>query len=886
MADTNMQLEDWLDDLCVRFIINLPDTELSSVERICFSIEEAQWYYEDFIRPLDPNLPSLTLRNFSMRIFTHCPLLAPFSQGDHMRAFDEFLKYKTRIPVRGAILMNDEMDSAILVKGWKKGANWSFPRGKINWAEDDLTCAIREVYEETGYDIQAAGLVPEDRQVKHIDITMHDQQMRLYVFRDVPMETHFEPRTRKEISKIQWWRLSDLPAYRKKAQQQQNKPAISPNKFYMVAPFLPHLRKWVIEQKKQDAKRVTSNQYLSAGISHDEFLTEEDQGAESNTPGPALPAPAREHIDTLEGTNEALRALLKIKAPTQGLQAGVQRPVTENKGGALLALLHGNPAVSNQQASSNAPPQTPLDHTITQAPQPATPHYHHLQASDISTLPPPPNFPIQVPTSFSYQEPVLQHHSHPSNMNGVPQNQSQNLYQTQRPYGNPHSYQNQNLVHPQPLPPNVQKAVFTGGPVHSPMVPQTVQEAFSTQANSTTTSGPSNPQFPGLHAPMVPQVQAQPSGKLNSHALALLNAFKSQDQPKGGLPLRRYMDEPEAQLTARPQELPAEVSRPVAANPLGSEFALKQTIPPTPKNLVASKPISEEQRSALLGLFKSPTAQTVLSVRANDATALPMTTTPSAVELSAVDTLSSNAARSSPATVSYKKAEKKAEKVANVPEMNPETNLPFRAMKILARPSQTSESESPNPHTSTPKMQRNGKRPVSRSKAHRASPPEKPFQRQTFKRPQSNTPKTAEPSAVPTPPLFPAMPNPPSSQQQTRPAANEHKQTLQSLFGKPSSSPSFPQLDRSTAQPAEHKQKLLSLFGAPSPSRPAQAPANEDVLSPLFSIDPTQNSIRSRMGSLASADATSQRSSQTPMSPADKGFLLSYLDSVAKGVQR
>jgi mRNA-decapping enzyme subunit 2 len=816
-----------------------------------------------------------------------------------MRAFDEFLKYKTRIPVRGAILLNDEMDAAVLVKGWKKNANWSFPRGKINFSEDDLTCAIREVYEETGYDIQAEGLVPQDRQVKYIDITMHDQQMRLYIFRDVPTDTRFEPRTRKEISKIQWWRLSELPAFRKKGQQQQNGPAINPNKFYMVAPFLPHLRKWVIEQKKLDAKRVTSNQCLSAGMSHDELLTEEDQGAESNTQVPPYSTSARQHIDTLEGTNEALRALLKIRPPTQAMQGGamkLQSPAASNKGGALLALLQGKPSTSNQQAPSNALPHTPLEHTLSQAPQPTTAQNHHPRPPNFSTLPPPPTFPMQPPNSFSYQEAVLPNNHRPEIIHGFPQNQVQSFHQPQGPYGSPHPYQNQNLVHPQPLPPHVQKAVFTGGPVHSPMVPQPVQEPFPTQANPNTFYGPSNPQFPGLHAPMVSSVQAQLAGKLNSHALALLNAFKSRDQAnghaaEGELALRRYIQEPAQPPPPRPQELPAEVSRPTAADSL-SQFGLKQTVPPTQNlNLLTPnpKPISEEQRSALLGLFKSPIAQAALPVRANAATALPMTTTPSAVELSAVDTLSSNVARSSPA-VSHKDATKKAKKEASVPEMNPETNLPFRAMKILARPTQTSDSESPKGSTPAPKKQTNGKRLVSRSKAQRTSSPEKPFQPQIMKRPQSSTSKTTKSSAIPSPLTFPAMPVlPTSNPQQPIPAANDHRQTLQSLLGKPSSSasPLNHQNDGRTTQPAEHKQKLLSLFGAPSPAQPLEATSAEDVLSPLFSIDPTQNSsTRSRIGSLASGDAASRRSSQTPMSPADKGFLLSYLDSVSKGVQR
>src|SRR5690606_3345329 len=132
-----------------------------------------------------------------------------------------------------------------------------FPRGKINKDEDDLDCAVREVYEETGFDIRSAGLVPASEDTKFIEVTMRDQQIRLYVFRNVPIDTHFQPRTRKEISKIQWYKLSDLPAFRKKGNQNNHhnaaKNANNANKFYMVAPFLVPLKKWIVQQRKIDA---------------------------------------------------------------------------------------------------------------------------------------------------------------------------------------------------------------------------------------------------------------------------------------------------------------------------------------------------------------------------------------------------------------------------------------------------------------------------------------------------------------------------------------------------------------------------------------------------------------------------------------------------------
>ncbi|RNJ55224.1 mRNA-decapping enzyme subunit 2 [Verticillium nonalfalfae] len=324
MAAYKMQLEDWLDDLCVRFIINLPEEDLSSVARICFQIEEAQWFYEDFVRPLDPTLPSMTLRNFSLRIFQHCPLLAPFSVENHTRAFEEFLQYKTRVPVRGAILLNEDMDSTVLVKGWKKGANWSFPRGKINKDEDDLECAIREVYEETGYDLHAAGLVPPNRDVKHIEITMREQQMRLYVFRDVPMDTHFAPRTRKEISKISWYNLSELPAFRKKGNNQNDAAAsaaaVNANKFYMVAPFLVPLKKWVVQQKKRDNAKNTQQVHFQPQNLYDEPVTEDDAWVQ-NKPTAAVVehTPA---LDTLEGGNGQQPHLVTNETELQGHQPG------------------------------------------------------------------------------------------------------------------------------------------------------------------------------------------------------------------------------------------------------------------------------------------------------------------------------------------------------------------------------------------------------------------------------------------------------------------------------------------------------------------------------------------------------------------------------------
>lgn len=111
------------------------------------------------------------------------------------QAFTSFMMYKTRIDVRGVIILNPKLDRCILVKGWKSGASWSFPRGKINQAEDDRMCATREALEETGHDL--TGMVGEN---DFIEILVREQNIKLYIAPGVPESTHFEPQTRKEIS--------------------------------------------------------------------------------------------------------------------------------------------------------------------------------------------------------------------------------------------------------------------------------------------------------------------------------------------------------------------------------------------------------------------------------------------------------------------------------------------------------------------------------------------------------------------------------------------------------------------------------------------------------------------------------------------------------------
>jgi hypothetical protein len=78
------------------------------------------WFYEDFIREQNPKFPSLPLKKFSAMLFQACPLLHQWSH-DHEQAFNTFMQYKTRVPVCGAIMLNDTWEKVWCP--WCSGTN-------------------------------------------------------------------------------------------------------------------------------------------------------------------------------------------------------------------------------------------------------------------------------------------------------------------------------------------------------------------------------------------------------------------------------------------------------------------------------------------------------------------------------------------------------------------------------------------------------------------------------------------------------------------------------------------------------------------------------------------------------------------------------------------
>lgn len=234
-----------LEDLCTRFILNVPAEELESFERLLFLVEQAHWFYEDFSREKDLRLRSYSLKEFVALIFRQVPGLQPY-QHQLEEIYWRFNAYKQTIPTMGAIILEPNMEKCLLVKGWKAGDGWGFPTGKINKDEADEDCAVREVLEETGFDV-GSRLRGND----YIEIHMQEKRSRLYIIQGVEETTPFAPIARKEIGALAWHVVNELPMTKEQSAMVYHTEEGTRHKFFRVYPYIKQLRRWIKNKRRE-----------------------------------------------------------------------------------------------------------------------------------------------------------------------------------------------------------------------------------------------------------------------------------------------------------------------------------------------------------------------------------------------------------------------------------------------------------------------------------------------------------------------------------------------------------------------------------------------------------------------------------------------------------
>ena len=819
----------------------------------------------------------MSLKSFSLKMFQHCPLFSAFSPDDHLRAFQQFMEYKTRVPVRGAILLNPAMDSALLVKGYKKGASWSFPRGKINKDEPDLDCAVREVYEETGFDLQQAGLVERNSPVDYIEVTLKDQQVRLFIFRDVLQDTIFEPKTRKEIGDIQWYKLTDLPAYRKKkvAGKGQGNGSGSNDKFYMVAPFMVPLRQWILRQRKMDPRVPANGSRAVHPAVPEEDLTEDNVADRPAAKPAAVPDASAEYVD--RATKELRDALLGPLSAGQSKDspAGLH----PDAGQAILGLLRNAGTSENKPAQTTVernrggdyrrphePPITPLDHISMEAPHPNTPHHHHpTQRVPFSSYDRPPQFPISpnasantntnTNTNITYSQnrqtrPEIQM---TTDARGMPSIEVATKYYQDKPV---------QLLHPQPLPPQVQGDKLIQSMMSSSMVPNPNMRGPPPNGATQNHQTGQHQQGHGL------QGAAPAPNQLPAHSLNLLSALKGESTRATTTAFQTSNAQPNFTALSAPYQ---QAHHTMAEN--GSAIQDGSQARPLQNPLAGPKQSTTEQhRSALLDMFKK--SEPSLPQGQFDSQGSKM----SSPRQARPNEIGSRNQSPSTAEVLRNAARDKNGPIA----MNPETNLPFGALSILSRPQSgktVNNSNSPRQRSDANTGQRQTpSSPLARSSpgynASRGKVPDARGQWPPQARPSLAQAYPYGPAQGATNNSFSVLPSPPAASTFPVPgvlkprqdSSSEHKNTLLSLFGKQISG-----IDQGKGkEPAVAAAAATATTGDPFASGTAAGARMASVSSSRGDASGSAN------------NPTSRRGSQTPLSPAERNFLLGFLETQAR----
>jgi mRNA-decapping enzyme subunit 2 len=256
-SNKSVAYQEALEDVHTRFILNLPDSELQTADRIFFQLEQAWWFYEDLICDPRPelNLPRYSsFKPFARMLFEYSPLLPDVNKFSEM--WQQYTNYKRKISNYGCILLTADWKKIILCQVYN-GKTYMLPTGKINQGEDGPAAAARETYEETGFDPSCkAGKTAEwqesdpamitwNTSLTEQDMLVHQEdnggkRRTCYVIAGVPEDFPFAPVSRKEVSNIAWFGIENIP------------PSFG------VLPFMKPLRNWIKKKAKKKQRDQSS----------------------------------------------------------------------------------------------------------------------------------------------------------------------------------------------------------------------------------------------------------------------------------------------------------------------------------------------------------------------------------------------------------------------------------------------------------------------------------------------------------------------------------------------------------------------------------------------------------------------------------------------------
>ncbi|KAL8684514.1 MAG: hypothetical protein Q9224_006301, partial [Gallowayella concinna] len=479
--------------------------------------------------------------------------------------------------------------------------------------------------------------------------------------------------------------------------------ALNANKFYMVAPFLVPLKKWISQQKRHGKSNSTGQARYPMDHEVEQLPTKNndmdgDKAVSTSEDLERLLAGLRQptsvsiidHTAVPSSSSSAQQASLQLKnllrVPTKddagvGGQKAAQKQVAinagegatsqESKASTLLALLKGAKVTDQVPA-----PQTPFENITKSVPAPKSPKPQHALEPRLSTLPPPPVFPLHHtnsiqphPVSLAKPDTIPVNarttQGHPASINAwnafetisakqeeeekkvlaekraadlVREEQTGIGHQPRLPVMNEtwrqvKVHDNANMsqtnqrqvinvlkrpVDGQTQPQQIKGHRPTQQRAASSMAPQPIAAPYQATSNVQIQD---NSQYQDIYRPIIPAANKLPMPKLTSHSSSLLDLFKDNQHAKATTTSFNVPGSTKA-TTSRQIPTPATANNRTEGQSTQASTMVKSsglvgldtsTPSPSPQQMGDSKRLQSSHQGTLLDLFRKPSVQAAVS---------------------------------------------------------------------------------------------------------------------------------------------------------------------------------------------------------------------------------------------------------------------------------
>lgn len=184
MTDTPEQLEEILDELLTRFIIN--NGKIESEAALQAAIVQAGYWYLDVLRD-----------QFGVH-FNHKVVRQKLLERLNIEGSIEEMVKRIRHFIVGACVFNQSNDKILVIREYN--GTIGLPKGKLNVGESLEEGAIREIFEETNVDVTPY-LNSDDKITYDMDRT---SGRCCFIVRGVPETQHLKCYRRGEVQEITW----------------------------------------------------------------------------------------------------------------------------------------------------------------------------------------------------------------------------------------------------------------------------------------------------------------------------------------------------------------------------------------------------------------------------------------------------------------------------------------------------------------------------------------------------------------------------------------------------------------------------------------------------------------------------------------------------------